>query len=267
LLSNISGIDEAGRGSVFGSLIIVGVTLDQKSMKNLVKNGLKDSKLFSGPQGQKKRTELALKIQELALELRIVEIPANEIDHTLNNRPTDNLNYLEIRNIGQIVHELSSEEITIDSISNPKYFKKHLIVYLNRVEESLSIMKESHKPGTSSFSIKRASNDIKRVVISEKADRIFPVVSAASCVAKYVRDKHLREIEREWNLNPFCLGQGYPNEKDSKVMKFLQKYHNEIQNRSFPFIRYSWSWTPLQKIIRAPLKTLEEFLDEQKNEG
>lgn len=260
--SKVSGIDEAGRGSVFGSLIIVGVTLDQKSIKNLVKNGLKDSKLFSGPQGRKKRTELALKIQELALESRIVEIPANEIDQTLNNRPTDNLNYLEIRNIGQIVHELSSGEITIDSISNPRYFKKHLIVHLNRLEKTLTIMMESHKPGTSSFSIKRANSDIKRVVISEKADRIFPIVSAASCVAKCVRDKHLREIESKWNLSPFCLGQGYPNEKDSKVMNFLQRYHNEIKNRRFPFIRYSWSWTPLQKIIRAPLQTLEEFLDE-----
>ncbi|UCG89633.1 MAG: hypothetical protein JSU57_03935 [Candidatus Heimdallarchaeota archaeon] len=262
----VSGIDEAGRGSVFGSLIVVGVTLDEESLNNLVKSGLKDSKLFSGSQGQKKRVKLALRIQELALESKIIEIPAYKIDRTLANRPKDNLNFLEIRKIGQIVNELSSEDITIDSISKPLYFRKHLITHLNRLDKSLTIKMESHKPGATSFSIRGAGSDLKRIVISEKADRIYPIVSAASCVAKYVRDKHLREIEKTWNLPPFCLGQGYPNEKDSKVMNFLQKYHEDIQNRRFPFIRYSWSWLPLQKIVRAPLKTLEEFLDGQKNE-
>ncbi len=261
----VSGIDEAGRGSVFGPLIIVGVTLDQKSLNSLVKNGLKDSKLFSGSRGQKKRTKLALKIQELAMESRIIEIPAFIIDRTLDNRPADNLNLLEIRNIGQIVYELTSKEITIDSISKPQYFRKQLIKHLNGLEKSLTINMELYKLGVSSFIIRGASSDIKRIVISEKADRKYPIVSAASCVAKYIRDKKLREIENEWALPPFCLGQGYPNEKDSKVMNFLQKYHDDIKNHHFPFIRYSWSWLPLQKIIRAPLKTLEEFLEDQKN--
>ncbi|MFX0210644.1 MAG: hypothetical protein ACFFDT_31985 [Candidatus Hodarchaeota archaeon] len=261
----VSGIDEAGRGSVFGSLIIVGVTLDQKSLNSLIKNGLKDSKLFSGSLGQKKRTELALKIQELALESKIKEISASNIDRTLANRPTDNLNFLEIRNMGKIILELSSEEITIDSISKPLYFRKHLITHLNRLESSLTIEMESHKPEANSFSIRGAGTKLKKVVISEKADRIYPIVSAASCVAKFIRDKHLRDIENKWNLHPFSLGHGYPNEKDSKVMNFLQRYHEDIQNRRFPFIRYSWSWPPLQKIIKTPLKTLEEFLDDRKN--
>ncbi|MFX1282300.1 MAG: hypothetical protein ACFFB5_01540 [Promethearchaeota archaeon] len=261
----VSGIDEAGRGSVFGSLIIVGVTLDQKSLNDLIKNGLKDSKLFSGSQGQKKRTKLALKIQKLALESKIIKIPANKIDKTLSNRPTDNLNLLEIRNIGQIVFELSSEEITIDSISKPSYFLKHLITHLKRLKSPLSVEAESHAPGASIISIKGAGSDLKKVVISEKADRKYPVVSAASCVAKYIRDKNLREIESKWNLPPFCLGQGYPNKKDSNVVKFLQRYRDDIQNRRFPFIRYTWSWQPLQEIIKTPHTTLEEFLDVKKD--
>ena len=95
LHSLVSGIDEAGRGSVFGPLFIVGVTLDLKSLNFLVKKGLKDSKLFSGQAGQRKRSELALKIQEIATELEIVEIKASEIEKTLINRPNDNLNLLE----------------------------------------------------------------------------------------------------------------------------------------------------------------------------
>lgn len=258
----VSGIDEAGRGSVFGSLFIVGVTLDQKSVDELVKRGLKDSKLFSGLQGQKKRTELALKIQKLALELKVKEIPAKEIDQTLNNRPYDNLNYLEIRNIGKIVNDLSSEEITIDSISKPQYFIKHLIGYLNKLEKPLTINIDQMESKIGSFRIGQPGNDIKMVVVSEKADRKFPIVSAASCVAKYVRDKHLREIENKWGFPPLCLGKGYPHKKDYNLMNFLQTYHDDIQNHRFPFIRYSWSWPPLQQIIRSSSQTLEKYLNE-----
>lgn len=258
----VSGIDEAGRGSVFGSLFIVGVTLDQRTVGILTKKGLKDSKLFSGLRGQKMRTELALKIQELALELKVKEIQANEIDQTLYNRPHDNLNFLEIRNIGKIVFDLSSEEITIDSISKPQYFIKHLIGYLNKLEKSLTINIELMESKAGRFRIKQPDNNIKRVMVSEKADRIFPIVSAASCVAKYVRDKHLREIEKEWNLPPFCLGQGYPHEKDHNLMNFLQTYNDDIKKRRFPFIRYSWSWPPLQQIINSPSKILDEFFND-----
>ncbi len=258
----VSGIDEAGRGSVFGSLIIVGITLDQKVVNNLVKNGLKDSKLFSSPHGQKKRADLAIKILELALESKVIEITAKMIDETLSNRPKDNLNYLEIRNIGKIILELSSENIWIDSISKPEYFKKYLIKNLDGLVNHLNVKTESQKPRKSVFSITASSIGNKRLVISEKADRIFPIVSAASCVAKYVRDNNLRKIEKEWNLQPYCMGKGYPNEKDSNMMNFLQKYHEEIRERHFPFIRYSWSWSPLQQIIKAPIKTLDEFLDE-----
>ena len=258
----VSGIDEAGRGSVFGSLIIVGITLDQKVVNNLVKNGLKDSKLFSSPHGQKKRADLAIKILELALESKVIEITAKMIDETLSNRPKDNLNYLEIRNIGKIILELSSENIWIDSISNPEYFKKHLLKNLDGMVNHLNIKTESNKPKKSVFSITASSIGNKRLVISEKADRIFPIVSAASCVAKYIRDKNLRKIEKEWNLQPYCMGKGYPNEKDSNMMNFLRKYHEEIRERLFPFIRYSWSWPPLQQIIKAPIISLDEFLDE-----
>lgn len=261
-LSKVSGIDEAGRGSVFGSLFIVGVTLDQKSIDMLVKNGLKDSKLFSGSQGQSKRTELALKIEKLVSELEVKEIPAEEIDQTLQNRPYDNLNYLEIRNIARIIYDLSSEEITIDSISKPQYLIKHLIRYLKRLESALTINVQLMESNTGCFTIEQPNNNIKRIKVSEKADRKFPIVSAASCVAKYIRDKHLREIEKKWGFPILSLGTGYPHKKDNNVMNFLQNYHEDIHNHRFPFVRYSWAWAPLQKIIKSSSHTLENYFNE-----
>lgn len=260
-LPKVSGIDEAGRGSVFGSLIIVGVTLDQKSVDHLVNRGLKDSKLFSGLPGQKKRIELALEIQKLASELEVKEITAEEIDLTLQNRPQDNLNYLEIRNMAKIIFSLTSAEITVDSISKPQYLIKHLTRYLKRLESSIIINIGQMEPKTGNFIIKH-SNSKKRIIVSEKADRIFPIVSAASCVAKYIRDKRLRELEDIWGLPSLSLGTGYPHTKDSNIMNFLQSHQDDIKNRRFPFIRYSWAWLPLQKIIKSTLQPLENYFNE-----
>lgn len=258
----VSGIDEAGRGSVFGSLFIVGVTLDQKSVDKLVNKGLKDSKLFSGSQGPIKRAEFALEIQKIAPELEVKEIKAEKIDQTLKNRPRDNLNFLEIRNIAKIVSDLTSNEITIDTISKPQYLIKHLTRYLKRLESRLIFNMRLMESTTGNFTIKQPDNKIKRITVSEKADRIFPIVSAASCVAKYLRDKHLREIENKWDFPLMSLGTGYPHKKDNNLMNFLQHHHEDIQNHRYPFIRYSWAWPPLQKIIKSSSNTLESYFND-----
>lgn len=261
MLSLVSGIDEAGRGSVFGPLIIVGVTLDRRPLDLLVKNGLKDSKLFSGLSNEEKRSELALKIQKQAIDLKVIEIRSEEIDKTLNNRPSDNLNLLEIRNFGQIILKLSSSNITIDTLSTPKYTQKNLIFHLKKLKNQLRFEIGKEYDEHTCFRIKMNNNLEKEIRIAKKADRDYPIVSAASCVAKHIRDKRLREIERKFELPSYCLGKGYPNEKDLQVMNFLEEYKKEIQNQYFPFIRYSWSWSPLQQIINTSFKTLDKFFE------
>ncbi|MFX0085608.1 MAG: hypothetical protein ACFFAU_08035 [Candidatus Hodarchaeota archaeon] len=259
--SQVSGIDEAGRGSVFGPLIIVAVTLDLESLNHLKQNGLKDSKLFSGLQGRKKRSELALTIQNIAIDTKIIEIRAVEIDRTLKNRPNDNLNLLEIRYIGKLLFQLSSSNITIDTLSTPEYTKNKLVFQLNRIYKTIKIETKFTSQDICRFSLIKNENSRKEVLIAKNADKIYPIVSAASCVAKYLRDQRLRKIEKEYNIPSQSLGYGYPNKKDKKVMSFLKEYQNEIKNHFFPFIRYSWSWSPLQKLISQSYKTLDGFLN------
>ena len=43
----ICGIDDAGRGSMLGPLVIAGVTLEKKNLRKLTALGVKDSKKLS----------------------------------------------------------------------------------------------------------------------------------------------------------------------------------------------------------------------------
>jgi ribonuclease HII len=43
----ICGIDEAGRGSMLGPLVIAGISLDKKNLRKLSSLGVKDSKKLS----------------------------------------------------------------------------------------------------------------------------------------------------------------------------------------------------------------------------
>ena len=70
----ICGIDEAGRGSLAGSLFVCGVILDSEIPRELLLS-LKDSKVLS----QKRRDLLSLEIKKFA-RFHLVEKQAQEID-------------------------------------------------------------------------------------------------------------------------------------------------------------------------------------------
>lgn len=259
LVKLVSGIDEAGRGSVFGPLLIVGLSLYESDVKKLQEKGLKDSKLFTGLSGRKKRNILALEILEIAKDIIIKEISSKEIDRTLAKRPLDNLNLLELRNFYQILKDLKSDNMYIDNLSSPKYTVDQIRKLIHSSNDSVSMVINSRSKDKYSISLLKSNQDKMKIVIATKADKKYSIVAAASCVAKYLRDKRLREIEQNYNLPSLSLGQGYPNKKDSCVMKFLEDYQKQIQGRNFPFIRYNWEWKTLQELLKQPEKTLDEY--------
>ncbi len=55
----VCGVDDAGRGSVLGPLVIAGISIERKNIKQLVKIGVKDSKQLS-PQVREKLYEKIL---------------------------------------------------------------------------------------------------------------------------------------------------------------------------------------------------------------
>ena len=199
----ICGTDEAGRGPVFGPLVIAGVTIqDDSELKEI---GVRDSKKLT----PNKREILAKKIREIAEKYEIIIISASDID---DMRKVMTLNELEVSAFSKIIEKLHPDVCYVDSAD------------VNQERFGMDILsKLSFKP---------------KIISKHKADDIYPIVGAASIIAKTTRDENVRkiaqELEKKLNLS---LGSGYPADPITK--KFLKtwiKTYGELP----PHTRRSW---------------------------
>jgi ribonuclease HII len=210
------GIDEAGRGPVLGPLVVCGVAVDSDNI--LKKLGVKDSKKLT----PKKREELEPKILEAA-KVEVIEIPAEEID-ALRNSIT--MNELEARVFAAIIDRLEPEHAFLDAAdANEDEFGRMVNQHLRR-----------------------------GVVITSKhkADDTFPVVSAASIIAKVNRDRYVRDIEKEIGRP---IGSGYAS--DPKTISFINSWIAEKKALP-PHCRKSW-YTSQNLMTLNSLRRLDEF--------
>lgn len=72
----VAGVDEVGRGALFGPVVAAAVILPTSALPHLALAGVKDSKQLSGL----RRLKLAQEIQSLALDWRIGYATSHEID-------------------------------------------------------------------------------------------------------------------------------------------------------------------------------------------
>ncbi len=202
----ICGIDEAGRGPVIGPLVICGLCADEDEIKNL---GVKDSKLLS----PKRRVFLFDRIISLARKYVVKIIPPEKIDEMMKEMT---INEIEEIHFAEIIKELKPEIVVVDAVD----------VDEKRFEENLK---------------KRLNFEVK-IISKHKADRDFPIVSAASIIAKVIRDSEIEKIKLE--IGDF--GSGYP--ADPRTMKFLSEYYKN--NGSLPkYVRRSWK--TIRKILNS----------------
>jgi ribonuclease HII len=212
----ICGIDEAGRGPVLGPLVVCGVAVE--SDVPLADMGVRDSKKLT----PRRREELASKISLIA-EIKVIEIPADEIDIA---RKRVTMNELEAEMFAEVINSLTPAMAYMDAAdANADNFRR---------------MVQSH------------SRCSARLTSRHRADEDYPVVAAASIVAKVTRDRRMREIEAEAGIP---LGSGYPSDPVTK--SFLRDWvdsHGSLP----PFARKSWETS--QKIMRMKcLPRLESF--------
>ncbi len=189
-------MDEAGRGPVLGPMVVCAIAVESDTL--LTKLGVKDSKKLT----PRKREELEPKIRKLAT-VELIEVPAAEIDLR-----DCSLNELEAEVFARLIDRFSPEVAYVDAADTS--------------EEQFAKM------------IKAKLKCKPRIVSEHKADDTYPVVSAASIVAKVARDARIKEIEREIG-EP--IGSGYMT--DPITTNFLERFVAEHRCCP-PHTRMSW---------------------------
>jgi ribonuclease HII len=194
------GIDEAGRGPVIGPLVIAGVLISKDDEPKLKSLGVKDSKLLT----PLKREKLFDKIIELAKSTRIIIVEPKEIDEIMNSVNL-NLNKLEALKSALIINEFNPPTVILDCPSpNKKAYADYLKIYLK-------------------------NKDIE-IIAEHKADQKYPVVAAASILAKVTRDREIAKLELKYGK----IGPGY--QSNPITQKFIEENwekHPEIFRKTW----------------------------------
>lgn len=197
----VCGVDDAGRGSVIGPLVIAGVAIERKNLRRLSRLGVQDSKTLS-PQ---RREELYSKIIDIADDWAATKIQPRVIDSNVRRHM---LNIVEARNMARVISKIQPDTAYVDACDvNFKRFGEHV----------------------SSMLSKPCSAKIRSY---HKADSRFVIVSAASIIAKVTRDRAIEKIRKNHNV-----GSGYPS--DPKCVAFL-KNHAKSDKLPPKFARKSW---------------------------
>ena len=200
----IAGIDDAGRGSVIGPLVIAGVLLNERDLPTLTSLGVKDSKVLS----PRRREKLAEEIKSLALRCRVIMLSPVEIDKVVRfGKKLHKLNRLEAQAMAKVIVALKPDMAYVDASDIlADRFKQH-------IAEDIS------------FKV--------QIVSEHKADTKYPIVSAASIVAKVRRDQTISMLQERYGET----GCGYPT--DPRTIEFLKNWVEEFG--TYPdFVRKSW---------------------------
>lgn len=196
-----AGIDEAGRGALLGPLVIALVCLPEASISLLEELGVKDSKVLSPLE----RGRLHSEIKRIARKVRGFVaykcLSPGAIDRFRLSRNPGGINELERKAAFSLLNSFFSFRPLASG---------SLTVFLDgkKIFQDLSRRFPEDPP--------------VRFRAEDRADERFPVVSAASIIAKHERDLRIRKIFSRYapEFGPI-RGNGYPN---SETMKFIEEY-------------------------------------------
>mgnify|MGYP004443746245 CR=1 FL=1 len=183
---DILGIDEAGRGSVLGPLVISGIVIPEDMNNVLERMGVKDSKRLT----PNRRHVLARKLKKM-FDYKTIIITAGEIDDLRANGV--NLNDIEKNAMSNIISEIKPELAIVDAVD----------VKSERYQENLS-----KQTGVN-------------VIAEHKADDNYIQVGAAVIISKQTRDECIWQLNKDYRKLG-GIGSGYPS--DPKTKKFLTNF-------------------------------------------
>ena len=227
----ICGIDEARRGPIIGPMVMCGAFIEVKDMKKLEALKARDSKLMTAAE----RDGLYPELLTVLKECKVIIIQPDEIDKAVHGHDGLNLNKLEAVKQAEILNEFNPGKAIIDCPSNNiKSYRQQLLNLLKNKKAEL--------------------------ILEHKAER-YPLVAAASIIAKVTGDAEIEKIKKKIGID---FGSGYMS--DPKTVDFLQKNfekHPELFRKS---------WFPYKELVSKKFqKNLSDFTqflkEEQKHEG
>jgi ribonuclease HII len=184
--------------------VVAGVAVKEENLTTLAALGVKDSKLLTS----KKREALVPEIVRLAEKHVVFKVTPKEIDEVVESKKKlHKLNWLEAKTMAQIVTALTPDLTYVDAADVVETrFGQQIIEF------------STHKC---------------RIVSEHKADLNYPIVSAASILAKVERDSIIAELRNE--LGDF--GSGYlADQKTTTFLKAWLKAHDDYP----ACVRQSW---------------------------
>ncbi len=196
----VGGVDEAGRGSIIGPLVVAGVSVRESKIARLRKIGVRDSKMLA----PKARASLFGQIISAADSICVHKIDCATVDDSVVIK---GLNKLEAKAMAHVINNIPADEVYVDCCDvNPERYKGY-------IEDYLTCRPRLHS--------------------MHHADSLNVVVAAASIIAKITRDQEIQEIRKTYHN----IGSGYPSDK--VTMSFIRKWVEE-NGTAPHFARRSW---------------------------
>ncbi|HYB77169.1 MAG TPA: ribonuclease HII [Thermoplasmata archaeon] len=214
----ILGIDEAGRGSLIGPLVVGAFCISSDRLEDLTVLGAKDSKALTPGARERVYDGLA----RLGTRAHVALAPRTVDSSVVRGK----LNVLEVETFARLIRQLDPDVAYVDACDTNQW--------------------------RFGLRVGRLVGARVRVVARHHADRDYPIVGAASIVAKVRRDRALARLREVLGAD---LGSGYPS--DSKTLKFVRE---ALASRTAPPSWVRCSWTTMQRVKpHRPARTLESF--------
>jgi ribonuclease HII len=197
----VVGVDEAGRGSFVGPLVVGAFAIDDAQFESVREAGARDSKELTADAREAVYARL-LRLGDLAS----VSLAPRTVDRAVR---VGGLNDLEARAFGTVIRRLRADEARVDACDpNAGRFGQHVFA---------------------------RCGGRTRVLARHHADRDDPLVGAASIVAKVRRD---RAIARLRSTLGDGIGSGYPS--DAQTVEFVRAHLQRVESAP-TWLRASWS--------------------------
>ena len=209
---------------MIGPLVIAVVSIKKNMEHKLAEIGVTDSKLIS----KKKRELLFPAIQEMCNEIKISKISPEEINKAFQDKIS--LNKLEAMHFSMLFNEMKTEASAVYLDSPEVIEQKFGLLFQSLSKKPVYVKNTKFK--------KEKGVSYTKIISEHKADIKYPVVSAASIIAKVIRDNEIKQIEKKLRIK---IGSGYPSDaitisavrknlKNPKINEYLRMHWKTLEN-------------------------------------